>query len=118
MRAPEHWEERLKTTWPDLTFRWHGDKVNRWEVWCEPDNGEAYRVLTIQNRDGSFRPIDNRVFARIAKNDLSRVPRGEHFLDILDRPIVAERRERLRRQTEYNYEYAERLRHGFLRDGA
>lgn len=117
MNPPEHWQEKLQLTWPELSFRW-GWKSERWEVWCDPSNGPEYRVHTIQNNDKSYRPIDNRVLATIARNDLSRYGRGDHFLDAVDRDIVTERRDRQRRQTEHNYEYAERLRHGFLRDGA
>ena len=115
MEAPKHWAELLQATWPDLYFKWNG-KAEKWEVWCSPSNGPKYRVHTIQDEKQKFRPIDNRVFATIARNDLSRHNRGIQFLDELDKPIVEERRLRMQRETEHNYEYAERLRHGFLKD--
>ena len=117
MNPPEHWSKTLQDTWPDLYFQWSRQE-ERWQVWCKPDNGPKYRVHTIQNDDGSYRPIDNRTLATIARNDLSRYGRGDKFLDVLDRPIVEERRRRERLETEHNYEYAERLRHGFLKDQA
>ncbi len=44
-----------------LSFRWNG-QFGLWEIWFDNKAREPYIVLKVTNFDGSYRPVDGRVF--------------------------------------------------------
>ena len=65
---PENFLRRLAEFDSTLFLRWH-QKHGVWSVWCnDPYSGKEEHVMNVINDDGSFRPLDDRVFNTLRMN--------------------------------------------------
>lgn len=65
---PQDFCKRLAEYDPSLFLRWH--KTHQvWSVWCrDPYTGSVDHIMNVVNDDGSFRPLDERVFMTLRAN--------------------------------------------------
>lgn len=61
-------EKALKAHDRCLRILWNPNR-QRWQVWRFVDSGQAYHIKTVNNDDGSFRPLDERLVAHIKAMD-------------------------------------------------
>lgn len=62
--------DQIKSYDRALNFKWNC-KLNRWELWRKTNNAMNgnVMVLRVENPDGSFRPVDNRILKYLINND-------------------------------------------------
>ena len=62
--------DQIKSYDRALDFIWN-TKRNRWELWRWSDKAKGHKimVLRVENPDGSFRPVDNRLLKYLVNND-------------------------------------------------
>lgn len=66
-----------------LGARWD-DRRARWVIFRDNPDNTTWHVMTVQNNDGSYRPLDQRVFAHLYAHDLHRIG-VDKFLENFDR---------------------------------
>lgn len=63
-----------------LQIRWNG-QTNRWELWRRGmETGKPVLLVILENADGSYRPVDSRLFEYLVNHDFWRM--GKSTKDI------------------------------------
>lgn len=63
----EEFCKRLSSFDPYLQLNWD-PKAQVWSIWCREEDGSISHVMNVVNEDGSFRPLDDRVFKILRAN--------------------------------------------------
>lgn len=102
----------------DRTLRLRWNMVDeRWEVWCFPDNTRPYRVITVREDNGAYRPPDNRIFIQLAFSDLTRYASKREQLAVIDNAFETVKRSAQKRLEDATaYDLADKLAWAIKRD--
>lgn len=90
MRPDEAFVQRLKNYDPRLGVRWvansplTGKPINRWEIIRYGDDSKPRHIMFVTEKDGSYRPLDNRILERLHKCDSHRYNDMESLMAALD----------------------------------
>ena len=79
---------------PDLRTTWN-DGMACWQIWCEnSETKELSHVMNVIENDGTFRPLDDRVFPILIRNRWYADHPGELSVDMVDRYVEKAEKER------------------------
>lgn len=73
----------LKNYDPALEARWDTRRA-RWVIYRNNPDNTTWQVMIVKNDDGSYRPLDQRVFAHLYTHDLHRIG-VDKFLENFDK---------------------------------
>jgi hypothetical protein len=97
--APTWFMEKLREVGPELSCTWNPIK-ERWQIWAEkprmqnPICSGWVLLFVVQNEDGSYRPLDERVFARLYEASAMKWGNGKAYFEAIVREKERERERR------------------------
>jgi len=111
----ETYSKRLKEIDPRLKAEWNLDK------WIITRDGKDYKrspqyIMTVRNKDNSFRPLDQRTLKALRKCDTHRYPRVKDFVKEIDDYNEAKEKEKERKFNDMSSQIAEESRQAIRKD--